>query len=35
VFTLISWAPGKEEADLNRQRGLNMLREYLAIGQEA
>ncbi len=34
VFTLISWAPGKEEADLNRQRGLNMLREYLTISQE-
>ncbi|MDP2216575.1 MAG: 3-methylornithine--L-lysine ligase PylC [Methanolobus sp.] len=35
VFTLISWASEKEEADLNRQRGLNMLREYLAIGQGA
>jgi pyrrolysine biosynthesis protein PylC len=35
VFTLISWAPGKEAANLNRQKGFIMLRDYLGIGQEA
>lgn len=31
VFTLMSWGPGKEEAENNRHRGLGIIREHLGI----
>lgn len=31
VFTLMSWGPGKEEAENNRQRGFGIVREHLGI----
>lgn len=33
VFTLMSWGPGEEEAEKNRQIGLGIVRKYLGIGK--